>query len=297
MKYSFNILNYNYFPEDLLRYFTNYPPDNKQWVINLWDDGSSKPYIIQLQNMLADIPQINFLPQYQNTGRSVMRNKILQHSAEEWTICMDSDLQPGTNLLELLEINLNNQKYIYKGVHKYSKNKPRLPFLLHWKYGRKRETRSANKASKHPYKHFNTSCFAVPYDLLGNVFFDETISKYGHEDTLFSSHLKRKNIQIKYLDLPLVHGGLKPTNQFIEQQLQAVENLIDLSHQGKELYSTLHKYGRITSKLPLIDRLLNSKNVENFLLDRLHSKNPGLGWLDLLKLRKYISYSKEFNIR
>jgi len=72
------------------------------------------------------------------------------------------------------------------GGRSYHKNRPAENELyLRWLYGVKRESSNGETRNLKPNNSFMTNNFIISSELFQKVRFDESINKYGHEDTLF----------------------------------------------------------------------------------------------------------------
>jgi hypothetical protein len=169
----------------------------------------------------------------------------------------------------------------------YPKNPPKdQEKYLRWLYGVKRESISAELRSKTPYGSFMSGNFAirkVDFDL---VRFDNTVRGYGHEDTLFGSDLRKKNIPIVHIDNCLLHNGLDSSEVFLSKTKNAVENLAQLVQSGKmDPNIRLYKIYRRLKKWGVVWVFRTYFHIgKKTLLKNLKSANPKLKNLDLYKL-------------
>jgi len=96
---------------------------------------------------------------------------------------------------------------------------------LRWKYGIKKECIPAINRRKKPYHSFLSSNFLIRRDIFEQIMFDERISSYGHEDTLFGYSLMKKNISITHIENPTIHIHMENNEDFLRKSRLAVENL------------------------------------------------------------------------
>mgnify|MGYP000465830659 CR=1 FL=1 len=73
----------------------------------------------------------------------------------------------------------------------------------------------------------------ISKSLFQQLKFNESISEYGHEDTLFGIELQTKNIPINHILNPVVHLGLENEAIFLNKQEKAIQNLVLLLKQEK----------------------------------------------------------------
>jgi len=122
--------------------------------------------------------------------------------------------------------------------------------------------------------------------------FDESITKYGYEDLVFMSDLKKKGIVVKNIDNPSFHLGLETSQQFLDKTKTALENLKIITETS--ILDPLES--KILRTYILLKRFyLNSfisfvfKKMERKMEGNLLSEKPSLVVFDLYKLGYYCS--------
>lgn len=205
----------------------------KIFEILVVDDNSSlenKEKNLSLKNDL----DVNYLELEENIGRSKIRNLLFERAKYEYCIILDCDvLLAKENFLELYFefLKLDN---VVVGGHIYLPNPPKdKEKYFHWLYGRSIEVKPLAERLKNPYASFMTNSFAISKTLFSKIKFDETLTQYGHEDTLFGLQLKHQNIEINHIFNPVVHLGLENENEFFAKQEKAIENLVSLAKNFK----------------------------------------------------------------
>ena len=58
------------------------------------------------------------------------------------------------------------------------------------------------------------------------ISFNERLSGYGHEDTLFGYELNKNNIQIHHIDNPVLNGHLDTNEAFLLKTEEGLGNLL-----------------------------------------------------------------------
>lgn len=165
-------------------------------------------------------------------GRSANRNYLADCAKGDKLLFMDSDSELVTDTF-LKDI--SEQAALGKvicGMLYYRESPPPKEFYLRWKYGRKREMRSAMQRNKSPYQSFTSFVFLIHKSDFQKVRFDEDIKEYGHEDTLFGKHLKYEFIQPVHTNIPLKHAGLITADDFIDNVDQSIRSLVLLWEKG-----------------------------------------------------------------
>lgn len=255
----------------------------KPFEILLLDDCSELS-ISYLNLKLNTLENVNYSVLSENIGRSKARNQLFEMAQYEFCLIMDGDLGiPNVDFLKNYWKNLQENDVVVGG-HKY----PTLPPLkeeknLHWLYGTKVEVQSLEKRIKSPYNSFKTVCFAIKKEVFLEIKFDEEITEYGHEDTLFGIALERKKIKIKHIENPVVHLGIDHINDFLAKQQLAISNLKKL-YQKDELKENLKQKVRLIklaeNKVLYRTCLIFSKKIEN----NLYSGKPKIWVLQLQKI-------------
>ena len=255
--------------------------------ILLMDDRSS---ILQKENrLLGELPFVTYMELKENIGRAKIRNRLAQAAQYPYLIFMDCDTE--TNQPDYIRKYLNILPAdIVAGGYAYSLVPPEKEYLLRWHYGRNREEIPAAVRNQHPNKSFSTFNFMIRKDLFEQVRFDETISGYGHEDTLFGWALRQEGVTIKHIDNSLLHKSLDDSATFISKIENSVKNLWhiyqlipekkEFSQDNKLLrcYLIFKKY-HLTFLISIFSFV-----ARPILLCNLKSKHPKMLCMDLFKL-------------
>ena len=253
------------------------------------DDCSTDAQTKKLNSELSGLSFVKYIPLEQNIGRAKIRNLLAKTAEYPQLLFMDCDSMPVDaqyiqNYAQYLSP--DNQKILYGGTYYPPEAPENKDLRLHWKNGREREQKTAQERSLAPYKSFTPNNFCCPKALFQTIQFDESISQYGHEDTLFGICLQKQRVEILHVDNPLNHLGLEPKKVFLNKTKQAVENLhalhlrMDLGEDIRLLnaYQKIQKYKLrwLVGGLFWLTCWLWSWLLE--------SKNPNLRVLDLYKL-------------
>jgi len=207
---------------------------NVPYEIIAIDDFSNSPH----DEMNFSMNHYDFVEVYRNEknlGRSRTRNLLAEKSQYNWLIFIDADSWVDDKFL------VNYVKEIQKGEADvicggtiYSPTPPsKLEYRLHWNYGTKREMKSAEVRSKLGFKSFASNNFCINSMTFATNQFDESITEYGHEDTLLGKQLEKSGARISHIDNPVKHLGIETNEVFLEKSVKAVENLVTLYKNGK----------------------------------------------------------------
>lgn len=241
--------------------------------ILVYDDGS-KSQVNSINNNINSIQNCTFKELPNNIGRSAIRNLLGKNAAYERLIFLDADVIPlnKTFIKDYLSIN----KPISVGGLIPTKKAPNKPKKLRWIYTKKREQ-----------KTLCSSNFLIQKEILQNYPFDESIKKYGYEDVLFFSNLRRNDIQICFLKNPVVHYSDDDTQIFLNKTEDAMENLSNLAEQKKltKEDSKIYKYYLKIEKLNLVRGVSIIFNAfKKPIVFNLNSNHPSLLLYDIYRI-------------
>ena len=171
------------------------------------------------------------------------------------------------------------------GGRVYQKEPPSKEFYFHWFYGSHREQIPVEVRKLNPYHSFMTNNFLIPKSIFLNILFDENLTQYGHEDTLFGLQLKRANIPILHIDNPLEHEGLETTESFLLKTQQGIENLYFLSKSNEFIDTRLLRTFKQIQSLGLTFFVKIAFQIsKSYLENNFHSSNHNLKLFDFYKL-------------
>lgn len=267
-------------------------------------DDRSHSYFRKRNSTLACKSQVSYLDFDYNIGRSKIRNRLADYASGQWILFLDCDVVIDDPQFIKRYIDSLNQAPVVCGGIKYGKRPIREELLLRWKYGVKREMKSVSKRQQAPYSSFMSGNFLIDYDVFHQIRFNEELSGYGHEDTLFGIELKKLKTPILHIENPSVHIGLDTSKDFLSKSEQGVINLTRILFIMPELRRDIEK----SVKILRVFRMLRSigmiyplrwvfRVVNPIIKLRLLSNKPSLILFDLYKLALLSKlYSKGWKI-
>jgi len=256
----------------------------------LCQDDASNEFLDENQK-INSVENCRFEQLEKNIGRSAMRNLLAAKAKFTHLLFLDADTIPvHKDFIRNYILQVKNQEKVVFGGIEYQKEKPAQDKLLRWYYGNARESLSLKKRNTNPNGNALTSNLLAEKKVLISIPFDESITKYGYEDLVFLSDLKKKGIVIKHIDNPTYHLGLETSKQFLDKTKTALDNLKTLTN-NNSLNSSESKIIRtyiFMKKLYLVDVIAflfkkREIKIENNLL----SKKPSLLLFDFYKLGYY----------
>src|SRR5690606_22462128 len=249
-QYHIHILNYNFDPEPVLKSLIPQIKDRKEDIrIMVWDDGSEIAYrqlLSRLKNKY-NIPFIQWNLGHVNVGRSVMRQKFLQYPDSEWKVSIDSDMVPDNDFVHAMITRLTEVRVIYVGQHYYQANPPETVNLLHWYYGRYRETAIQEKD---PYLNFSSGIFAIHSSSAKTLSFDIQMPSYGDEDTQFGCLRREERLAVVHSPFRAAHTGLSSLEVVIAHQNPALDPLLRLIEHVPGFPGTWVYWARVVQRIP-----------------------------------------------
>ncbi len=163
----------------------------------------------------------------ENIGRSRIRNLFLKYTTKPNLLFIDSDsVIENSDFLGLyIEMLKSDEERVIVGGSVYLKGKPQKSKVLRWKYGHNVESRPAKIRNVAPHSSFKTNNFVIPKDILSRIPFNDSITGYGHEDTLMGYELKKAKIEIVHIDNGVVNEELDTNEEFLLKSAEAVKSL------------------------------------------------------------------------
>ena len=172
--------------------------------------------------------KVKYISLEQNIGRAKIRNLFLNYSRFEYLLFIDNDsvIISENYLINYIEVLQKAECGVVCGGRIYPKYPPERRKRLRWKYGIKRESQSFQIRQLSPWKSFMTNNFLIHRKILQNIKFDERLTEYGHEDTLFGYMLKKRAVKICHIDNPVLNGMLEDNPEYLRKTESAIMNLI-----------------------------------------------------------------------
>lgn len=254
------------------------------WEIICMDDGSPEPWREKNREIVGWGERIRYSELPKNVGRARIRNMLAQEARYPWLLFLDCDGMPVSKgyLREYLAACQPGQVVV--GARVYPESPPADPDrYFHWYYGKKREERTADERNLQPYEAFCSFHFMCPRNIFLAILLDESLRKYGHEDTQFGYELRKRGIAVQHIDNALLHLDIEPTDAFLQKTRQGIENLASLGAKNPELGSRLLRtFRKIRFLSPVVEWCFRwgKKAMER----QFRSRRPSLLLFDCYKL-------------
>jgi len=260
-------------------------------------DDNSLPSIREMNRLLGQVISIQYIQLEKNIGRSKIRNFLQSKALGDYLLFLDCD--SGICTKSFIKDYIDNCKgeIVVCGGRVYSEKKPENENkLLHWKYGTQKESQKLESRQKNPYRSFMTNNFLISKSVFRQLSFDEQITGYGHEDSLFGIELENLNIKILHIENPVIHLDIESSEIFLKKNVEAIKNLIQIEKKYPELHienkiKLLASFHRL-KKLRIIFIYRSLFSIFGKFLERnLFGKYPNMLIFSLFKLGIYIQQS------
>jgi glycosyltransferase involved in cell wall biosynthesis len=263
----------------------------------LCQDDQSNSDLNTKNEIINSLENCSFFVNSTNLGRGKNINLLAEKAKHDYLLILDCDTFPTQNnfIKNYISKTNNIENLVVFGGIEYHKEKPAQDKLLRWYYGNARESLSIEKRNANPNGNALTSNILIKKNIFILNKFDKSITKYGYEDLVFLSDLKKKGILVKHIDNPTYHLGLETSQQFLEKTKTALENL-KLITETTSLDSSESKIWRtyiLLKKLYLSSSIsfIFNKN-EHTIKRNLLSQKPSLFLFDFYKLGYYCTIKK-----
>jgi hypothetical protein len=188
------------------------------------DDGSLSTINIE-NTKINTLKNCKFIEATHNIGLSNNRNLLAKLSKYNNLLFIDGDsILPDEDFLNrYINANEDDIDVIYGG-RKHPKTNDKLR-KLRWKYGVYREDTSLEERKKQPFKRTLFNNTLIKKNTFNKIGFEESITEYGHEDSLFAFHLSKLNAKTKHIENPVLHGDIDFNEIFFNKMHKSIQNL------------------------------------------------------------------------
>ena len=226
---------------------------NVPFEIILIDDCSSEEF---KKINESNCKKHTYIELEQNVGRAKIRNLFLNYTQYENLLFLDCDSKIISKdfLSNYLEALKKESISVICGGRIYDKAKPGRNNMLRWKYGRMKESQPFEVRALSPNKSFMTNNFLIKRKIFEELKFDERVTEYGHEDTLFGYELKKRGISVQHINNPVLNGDVEENAEYLVKTEKGISSLINvLAYTGYDTdfiqdVTILNTYEKLKSK-------------------------------------------------
>ena len=246
----------------------------------LANDDASSSKENENNKRLNSLDNVNFTISKANTGLAKNRNHLANKAKYKWLLFIDADSTISNDYISKYISSIKSDTEVINGGTKYSDKETKN--VLRLKYGIKREQIDLSKRESNPYNTFFANNFLIRKEIFEQIHFDESLNKYGHEDTVFKLDLKKSSVKIKHIEAPVTHLGLYNNDIFIRNTELAVKNLHNLI-EDKRIDRNEIRLVVISDKFNFSLKFLNLIGLNN-IAKILANKTNSLFWFNLWRL-------------
>ena len=253
------------------------------------DDGSTNTETLETNKAIDKWPGCQFIRKTANTGLANTRNEGIKRSSGEFVVIIDCDAKVHNSdfiahYMEAARQEKDNEFVICGSIlttPEYSRPDNQLRYRYEVAANRIRDIKYRQA---HPYNSFTAFNVLISRDVFSRLVFEDIISQYGYEDTLFGMQLQKLGIPVHHIDNPLIHTGINSNEDFLHNTEQALQNLnthARLFPQGTPITRTVERMRRLRL-LPFVK--MWHKWFAGLERRNLLGKNPSLLVFKLYKL-------------
>lgn len=195
------------------------------------DDGSDAEFV-ERNRPVENIGRYIVLDH--NVGRAAVRNLLMLNASGDYLLFLDDDCIVPEGFIARYAETLHDQPDVVVGGRVYDARFNDRRHRLRYTYGLRVECRTAAERSVNPYKSFMTNNFMIKRSLMHHVRFDERLTGYGHEDTLFGYRLQQVGASIKHIDNPVTNSDVEDNALFLSKSEEAVRSLATIRTMMKD---------------------------------------------------------------
>jgi len=260
--------------------------------IIVMEDGSDT--FVERNQRISSLSHCKYIYLEQNTGRSAIRNRLADLAQYPYLLFMDCDAAVCNKDFLFRYLPFCQGEVVVIGGTAYDRGCNNPSYSLRLKYGRERESNPCYLLKNHEKEHdnvdnFTTFNFLISKSVFNRIRFDESISGYGHEDTIFGHSLHVKGFVFQRIDNPLIHKGLDDNTTYLKKTSESVKNLYRLYRLGN--YPFLAEESKLLRTFLKLKKyhltglvVLKFMFVRKMMEKNLTGKHPDLLVYDLYKL-------------
>ncbi|SRX54769.1 glycosyltransferase [Aequorivita sp. CIP111184] len=260
---------------------------NVVYEILVFDDASTDKKSLEENSKINSLAHCSFQVLDKNIGRSKIRNLLAEKATYTWLLFLDADTFPSSSkFISNYVAAFSEESSVVFGGIEYPKNTSEN-VRLRYKYGSERESLTLSERIKNPYHSFITMGFGIKKDVFKTIKFNEKLTGYGYEDSVFGYELQKNNISLLHIDNPVIHLNLETNEDFIYKSHLALQNLLNFYNEGSidgENVKILKTYLKLKKWNLLFAARAIFAVFKNPLLKNLTSSKPSLFLFDLYRL-------------
>lgn len=196
-------------------------------------DNSENSTFIEKNNLLNALSFVNYAVNTHVDGRAENRNLLAQQAQHNYILFLDGDADISQNPSFIANyLAAAKPDVVLCGGTAYGQKPTSSAYFLRYQYGISREVVAPLIRQKNPWRGFSAFNFFMSRNQFNGFGFNEKLSEYGHEDTLFGYELKHRCITVNHINNTAIHLGLDDNRTFLAKTKKAIVNLRGLIDAG-----------------------------------------------------------------
>lgn len=191
-------------------------------------DDCSESRFRQSNSVVASLA--TYVQLEKNIGRAKIRNLFLDHVKYDYLLFLDCDSKLISNDFVanyISAIELNSPKIICGG-RIYAQSCTNRSKRLRWRYGKAFESKTVDERRKNPNHSFMTNNYVIHKSVFKEVQFDERLTLYGHEDTVYGLELKLHDVDVTHIDNPVMDNNIELNDVYLLKTEESIINLTQI---------------------------------------------------------------------
>ena len=227
------------------------------------------------------INTIQFRKNQENQGRTATRLLLAEEARFNHLLFLDSDVRLVKDDFVATYLNLTEKPVVYGGII-YTRETYTPECSLRWHFGNERESLTAEKRNKTPYKVLISSNIFVQKSFFLELSARFRESRYG-QDLIMGAYFKSLQVPVTHINNQVEHMGLESNETFLRKARDAA-GTVYASYENKEFrtyasslineFDTWRRFG-ISRPLALLykkghktaERILSKESPSMFLFD------------------------------
>ena len=262
------------------------------------DDGSDG-FALTANQSLENSRAVLFYRHEKNEGRMQTRQKLSGLARYEYLLFLDCDSKIiKDDFLSTYFDLIKEDIKLASGGRVYTDAAPaECDLMLHWKYGRKRESRP-RKEGQGSGTGFMSNNFLIRKEIFKSLDISLQLTGYGHEDSCWGIQFEQAGISCRYINNPVLHAAIEKADIYIEKSEMALANLLVLEKKvDKKMISRHVKIFRWYRRLKRTGLsglyLFFEKIFHGYFRRNLLSCKPSLFFFDCYRLAVLIKMAKQ----
>lgn len=196
-----------------------------EWELIVLEDGTNDMGVLATNSHLDELVGCRHVVLPRNVGTSRCRNRLIREAQGDRLLFLDSDVWPCRDTFLRDYVMPGERSDVLVGGVSYRRGADQVANPLRLRWGLANEALSARQRQREPYAHMLTSNFLLSRRAAAAVRFDETLDRYGHENTALGAALHEAGMHVEHLDNPVFHDDDDTAEEFLIKTRTSLQSL------------------------------------------------------------------------